>query len=84
MNACESCRRELVEGEGVVCNRCWNSDFDRAKVFANDCNTIVQKHVRAAAYFSRCRTTKERVERVLTDVVELLELMSDYVRGGEG
>jgi len=82
MTTCQSCRRELVEGEGSVCDSCMNTDFDRAKGFVEDLQTIVQKHSGAAAYFSRCRTTKERVERGLTDFVELLDVASDYVRCG--
>jgi hypothetical protein len=82
MNTCRTCRRELVEGEGTVCDSCWNTDFEGAKGFTDDLQTIVEKHRGAVAYFSRCRTTGERVGIWLVDLSELLEVLSEYVRCG--
>jgi hypothetical protein len=84
MNTCRTCRRDLAEGEAPVCHSCWNTDFEGAKVITDDLRNIFEKHNGAAAYFSRCRTTSERVGIWLADLSELLEELSEYVRCGGG
>jgi len=82
MNTCRTCRRELVEGEGTVCDSGWNTSFERVKDLEEDVQYLVQKHRGAAAHFNRCRTTQERVGECLADLSALLEVVREYVSCG--
>ncbi|MFM8479461.1 MAG: hypothetical protein ACKOEO_27045 [Planctomycetaceae bacterium] len=82
MNTCRTCGRELVEGEGTVCDSCWNTSFERVKDLEEDVQYLVQKHRGSAAHFNRCRTTQERVGECLADLSALLEVVREYVRCG--
>ncbi|MFM7038787.1 MAG: hypothetical protein ACKO2L_13810, partial [Planctomycetaceae bacterium] len=79
MNTCQYCRTELDESEIRVCSSCDAHEFDLAKEFVDCWEKLLSKHPAAANYFGRCRTTREKVERFLSDFVELREVMSDYV-----
>jgi len=82
MTSCQYFRQELEDFEVRVCSRCDGLEFDRSRVFTSELKTLLAKHPTAADYFNRCRTTRERVERGLADFLELVEVMSDYVRCG--
>jgi len=82
VNPCEYCRRDLDESEVRVCSSCDAHEFDLAKGFVEAAGNLLSQHPAAARNFSRCRTTKDRVERGLADFLALVEVMSDYVRCG--
>lgn len=86
MNTCRTCRRDLVEGEGTVCDSCDITSFDTTKRFDEELPAFLQQHLDVADHFSRCRTTAAIVSRWMTEGAEMVaKVVADYVRtGGAG